>query len=71
MSAAATQAACPREAAPETLDCPHGCGYQVLAKPVTTSGVWNAGPWRMQVHERVAAIFGRCPMPPMVQKAAR
>lgn len=62
---------CPRETLPETLDCPRGCGYQVLAKPVTTQGVWNAGPWRMQVHNLVAEIFGRCPVPPMVGKGQR
>ncbi|SHW33315.1 Uncharacterised protein [Mycobacteroides abscessus subsp. abscessus] len=62
---------CPRETLPETLDCPRGCGYQVLAKPVTAQGVWNAGPWRMQVHNRVAEIFGRCPVPPMVGKGQR
>lgn len=57
---------CPLEAKPATLECERGCGLTVLAKAETSFGVWRAGPWRLQVHNLIAAASGgRCPIPPI------
>ena len=45
---------CPKEADPELLHCPRGCGFVTMATP---SLKW--GPWRMAVH----LLSTRCPRP--------
>lgn len=54
MSAATAKRPCPKEAEPQLLNCPRGCGFVTLAAP---SLRW--GPWRMQVH----LLNKRCPPP--------
>uniref|UniRef100_A0AAU8GQU1 Uncharacterized protein n=1 Tax=Mycobacterium phage JustASigh TaxID=3158894 RepID=A0AAU8GQU1_9CAUD len=45
---------CPKEAPPELLECPRGCGFVTLARP---SLRW--GPWRLAVH----LLIPRCTRP--------